>query len=545
MADETKVIGKVDPFTPSQKVWLLDTSPTEVDTIRGSMTPEVETFDKYSNLSATIANRLNTNGFGTLIVTENLPTDIETKLSVLIKAINNEQVFDRIYVFHITTQLSSPFNNAKIYKNVADFLDDANNIHLESLTSNVDVNEEAQNVIRSLKVSKNKYQTQYEQATQNITELEDKLAQAQADIKQLEGKVAYYEQKINEADEMSANAKQTVQDNTQKVDNLTTALDKARAKVSEQEDMIIDLNAKIEGEKRTVTELSSQNNILSVQIQDKEAELQEAREQNQRLLSAKTEVEGMGELRNNYNAVLEKNEALNKTIQTLTQDKVVMQNEINKLSDDNENIRKGYRDYSQVGYSNVFQEINLDKTNVLYFKVLDNLPFHRFYIQKVAENIRKLATNSHVVTCMMKVDQGNDRERFGADYTFISDLSGINASHDNYYLIPSKRMGENTKMFEQQDVILIFVDYIDNDQYYVNTNGLIDYYHIDKDSRKARAIYNVKGLPISYDHNTISDIKYNRTLQNKTTENQNEYFDDRVVEIISKSTVVANIVNNG
>lgn len=535
---------QIDPFTPSQKVWLLDTAPTEVDKIRGSLTPEVETFDTYGNLAKNISSRLSLNTFGTLIVTGNLSADIETHFSSLVGAINNESVVDKIFVFHITRETISPFKQAKIYKDVDSFLDDANNIHLESVATSTDVNEEAQNIIRSLQTSKNKYQAKYEQTLQEKEELEKELQVAKDSVKNFEGKIAYYEQKISDADELSAESKKTVEDNQAKLDNLTTGLDQSRAKVAEYEDKIIELQAKLEGERDTVKELSSQNNILEVQIQDKETELQDVREQNQRLLSAKTEVEGMSELQASHRAMIEKNEALKQTIKNLKQDKVVLENKVDRYQDDIEKIRKGYRDYSQVGYSNVFQTIELKETNVLYFKVLESLPYHRFYIQKIAEILRSLVpATTHVVTCMLKVDQEKDRERFGGEYTFISDLSGINGSHDNYYLIPSKRMGENVEEFEKSNTILILIDYIDNDKYYLETKGLIDYYHIEKDSRVESKVYGLKGLPISYDHRSVLDIKYNRSFESLSSENKEEYINNRVADLMSKSAVVASCIN--
>lgn len=532
----------VDPFVPTQPVWLIDSSPVESDKIRAQISPKVININNFDDLPQNLSARLQSDpqAFGTIIISNNLPANIKLNLSSVVSALNNDGLNKRLFIYHITDKDSSPFNNATICSDIDEFISLANNVHIESIATDDVVDEEARRIINKLKIQNGK-----------LTKINDSLK------KQLDDKNKGYEELIDslnlikksvtkyEYDKKHAEEKEKIAINeTKKLKEenevLNTEIDKNKEELLNKDHQLLEKDAKINGLSSRIEELNTANNQLEQDKIDLENDLNEERSKSQMYLESKSELSALSSVKDDYNSAKEllrseksKNNKLESTISAKNE-------KIKSLEDKIEQLRKNDSYSNELGYDdpNVYQVINLNRTKVIYFKIIDPIPYHKFYIEYFADFIRKM-TNRRVITMMIKVDQGKDQQKY-SDRTFIGALDAIHNSTDKYNLIPSKRMGEGTYEFEStdEDKVLIVMDYIQNDKFYVNTQDVYDHYIIINHSDDAQKIYNLSGKIISNDRKSIADWKFNRQIKTQTTKNKEILFNKAIEPIVINSQVI-------
>lgn len=537
-----------DPFTPGQPVWLIDSDPVESSTIRSNLSPKVINIFDFDLLAETISKRLNSDeqAFGTLIFTQNIPGELKTNWGTTITAINNENINPKLFIYHVTNENFSPFNNAKVFSEITDFLEFANEVHLEKITDDDSLSEEARKIIKDMKIQvskltndKDNLKKELEQNISKVDTLNSKLDSSAELLKRYLSDKESAEEKAKKAEEERDKTNLNFESKTRTIADL-------RKQILDLSEQLNTSETKSDAAKQTIEQQTIQINELTQQIKDLEFDLSKKDEESKSLLSAKTEFAAMGELQEKYDATVNLLRKNREEINSLKSEVAIKENKVNLLQSQLELYRDSDSTKQELGYSNVFQKIELKRTNVMYFKIIDQLPFHRFYINTMVEQLKSMllsqGINRKIKIIMMKVDQGNDKKRF-SEYTFIGDLEGAATDHDKFYLIPSRKMGENAYRFEQSDDVIVFLDYIDNDEIYLNTNGVSDNYVILNHSKDLGSVYDLKGQVISYDHRSLIDIKYDKSIKSMTSQNRDEKIFNTITPILQNSNVVQDIFN--
>lgn len=539
---------EMDPFTPRQQVLLIDDNPVESDQIRAGISPKVLNVDSFDMLADTLTNRLSQDehAFVTLIITKHIPGTLRTVWNSTITALNNDQINGRLFVYHITTQGVSPILNAIVVPSVTDFLELANNTHLEKLTEDDSLSEEAKKVIRELKIKLSKTSSDKDDLTEQLKQANSDLDDLKQRLKHDEELIKKYLDDKKSAEEQAEKAKKERDETNLDFESKTKTIAKLRSQILDLTEKVTSLETKSDADKRSIEEMTVRSNELVQQIKDLEDDLARKDEENKRFLSAKTEYAAMGELQKRYDATVDLLRDARNELTEKKSDLALKENQIESLRDQIDLYRDGTSQERTLGYDNVYQKIHLKRTNVMYFKVIDPLPFHRFYINEFVEQLREMAKgqgiNQEIVIVMLKLDQGQDRKRY-QDCSFIGDLEGVNSSNDKYYLIPSKRMGDNAYRFEEDGRMLIFIDYIDNEEIYLETDAIQDHYVILTHSSDLGRVYDLKGKTISNDHRSLINIRYNKSVNSMTSQNKQEYILDTLIPLIKDSNVVQDMFN--
>lgn len=533
---------KVDPFVPTQEVWLIDSDPVETNKIKSGISPKVINLSSFDDLVSVINNRLNSSSksFGTVIFTQNFPTEIKVYLDAIVSALNNDMINQRLFIYHITDKNSSPFLNVKQCKTVDEFIDLANDVHIESIEEDDAVDEEARKIIKKYKQALSKKDNELSSKKEEISDLSDKIKDLSQELSNIKHQIkkSEVENQRYEQERKSAVSERDVLQN--KLDVIGKKLDETRSSLDEEQTKNIDNQSKIKGLQRTIEEVNAKNNELFQQNNDLQEEIDHERERSQSYFESKTDSEQLSKLQDDFTSTLELYRKEKEKTSDLRAKLTLKDNEIASRKQEIDQLRNSNKNISNFGIPDleVYPSIKLKRTDVIYFKVIDQLPYHRFYIDLFAEEMKKIInTNVQVVNMMMKIDAGKDQQRFD-DRIFIGNLDAVTQGDDQYYLVPTMNMDKKTYDFEDQDRILIFIDYFDNSKHYVETDGIMDNYIIINRSRDARKIYDLNGKFISNDHSSLVDIKYDSTVSTNTKENQKRRFQDVVKKLLLQSNVI-------
>lgn len=539
MKDRTQV----DPFIPTQEVWIIDSDPVEVDKIKSGISPKVISLNTFNDIVSALSGRLNgnINSFGTIIFSRNLPTDVKTNLEAVVTSLNNKTVNERLFIYHIADDNSSPFINSKICNTVDEFIDLANNVHVENIEENDSIDEEARKIIKKYRQSIakkdndiNAKKNENKKLKNRIKELTEKLDIIHKQINRFEEENKHYEGIAKDAESKLNEIQNRLDVTGKELDNTRFELDKERTKN-------INGQAKIKGLEKAVDEANAKNNELYQQNRDLQDEIDHERERSQEYLEARTDSEQLSQLQDDLKSTLMLYKKTKSDISDLKAQLTVKENDIASKQNEIDQLRNSNQGLSNFGIPDpeTFPVIKLKRTDLIYFKVIDQLPYHRFYINLFAKELRKIIDNKNVqiVNMMMKIDSGKDQDRF-KDRIFIGNLDAVSNDDDKYYLFPTMNMDKNTFDFEDKERILIFIDYFDNSKKYVKTEGITDNYIVINRSRDARKIYDLEGKFISNDHSSLVDIKYDSTISTNTRENQMRRFQDTVRKLLLESNVV-------
>lgn len=549
MSDEVKTTR--DPFAASQPVWVVDADRMELDKMQNSLSPELLHFDDLDSIIQAISTRFDGSKetYGTFIITQNQPSKLKAVWSTFVQAMNslkqNENYKNRLFIFEINPLSNGThiFYNSQLYESVDEFLADAHNVHIEAVTGNTNISEEARRMITDLKVQQKKTQADLKEAKKQNKEITEQKEDLAKQLSLLKAQIDSYKQKADSGEKAQEEANKLIEENQLKMKSLQQHVDDLQVKQNESDSLVNDLKVKNTALDETIQEQNLKITSLNQTLIDKDRQIEQQNAEQSKIINARNSLEETKIVQERLNAEREKRSQTEKINVELQQKLVQSDLKIKSLTQENNNVRQGYKSIERVGYTNEFTPIKLGSTNVMYFKIIDELPFHRFYIDELQKLIGQLLEesnmNQYIISTKIvyfKVDYGSDKEVIG-DYPLIGNLSTIDDNEDHYRLIPGPNINEAANDFDTRDKLLIFVDYISNDKYYIETNGNIDYYVISTHEKIASDL-KLKGSSISYDRNTLLDLEYDKNFINLTEKNRIENIQDKLTPLIEHSTAL-------
>lgn len=540
-----------DPFVATQQVWLIDTDRIEIDKIQSSLSPDVLQLNSFDSAVDTIYNRLqgSNDSYGTLIITQNLSSSFKEVWSNFVKALNSllesDTFKNRLFVFEINPSSSGEhvFINSVLCTDVDDFLMKAHHVHFSSVTDNEQVDEEAKKIIKQLQIENAKQKGNFENEKKEKEKTAEKLKETENKLSLLQSQIKSYENQAKKGLEAEEAANELIEKNKQKLKALQKQVDDLNKEVIDGKDTKTNLEIELEATKKYLSERNASLTSITQELRDTKDELEQLNKRQKEILNAKGEMKQNSILLEELEAQRQKTIDEHKQKLELNQQLSLQKLTINDLNKQIEDIRKGYKNVNRIGYSNNFGTIKLQQTNLMYFKIINPLPYHRFYLLQLQKMLSKLfyededSPSKKVKIIFHKIDFGQDKVIIG-DYPLIGNLSVATDEYDKYRIMPSLDIDEDHGNFDNPDKILIFVDYIQNDKYYCVSDAISDYYVIANNSSTISEMPNLKGDLICYDRSSLVDLRYNSQVENMTETNKNQFYLNNLKQLITSSNAI-------
>lgn len=545
-----------DPFVATQQVWLIDTDRIEIDKIQSSLSPDVLQLNSFDSAVDTIYNRLqgSNDSYGTLIITQNLSSSFKEVWSNFVKALNSllesDTFKNRLFVFEINPSSSGEhvFINSVLCTDIDDFLMKAHHVHFSSVTSNEQVDEEAKKIIKQLQIENAKQKGNFENEKKEKEKTAEKLKETENKLSLLQSQIKSYENQAKKGLEAEEAANELIEKNKQKLKALQKQVDDLNKEVVNGKDAKANLEIELEATKKYLSERNASLTSITQELRDTKDELEQLNKRQKEILNAKGEMKQNSILLEELEAQRQKTIDEHKQKLELNQQLSLQKLTINDLNKQIEDIRKGYKNVNRIGYSNNFGTIKLQQTNLMYFKIINPLPYHRFYLLQLQKMLSKLfyededSPSKKVKIIFHKIDFGQDKVIIG-DYPLIGNLSVATDEYDKYRIMPSLDIDEDHGNFDNPEKILIFVDYIQNDKYYCESDAISDYYVIANNSTTISEMPNLKGDLICYDRSSLVDLRYNSQVENMTETNKNQFYLNNLKQLITSSNAIKTQLN--
>jgi len=168
-------------------------------------------------------------------------------------------------------------------------------------------------------------------------------------------------------------------------------------------------------------------------------------------------------------------------------------------------LRDGDKNIEEFGRTNKLDTFKFEKTDLIYIKVFDDLPYLRLatkmFFDKISE---KYGGRSHMM--ILKYDDGFDNQYFDG-VPLWSKVKDVPSTDRIFRIFPHSSMFTKADTWAKKVNVLVVVDYIKNSEYYISSQAKERYMsvvrrEIDIDN------YGLKGSPITIDGKSVYDIQH-------------------------------------
>lgn len=437
-----------------------------------------------------------------VIMTKEMPKEIRASLHDVVSLLN---VID-VPVFEIG--IGETVDNAKRFGNINDFLSFARVATRKNKISEV-TDKEQQTILEELQVEND---TQREK----IKELEVERGQLEKDLEAAKGRI------------------ETLETNVEHV--YKVQLEEAETKVKDLEDRIYDINKTLEIEKQKSSEYRDEKDeslgqltdmrftlkSLREKLADKQNELRRIekrlanqKEENKRLedekekiLLARVDAEEHVLLKKELEKKKQEIDILKDTVTRAELEVRKIKYEKDLLTDEIDFLRDGEVNLKEYGRTLKLDKFKFDKTDIVYIKVFEPLPYFRLATRMFFEKLAKKYKRSHLM--ILKHDDGQDNLYFEG-IPLWSKLKDVPSSDRIFRLFPNSAMFTRADKWAEKVGLLIVVDYIKNNEYVISSIAKERYLSVVRKEQDIEK-YELKGSPISIEGNTVFDIKHDAKI---------------------------------
>lgn len=178
-------------------------------------------------------------------------------------------------------------------------------------------------------------------------------------------------------------------------------------------------------------------------------------------------------------------------------------------------MRKGQLTSNVLGRTLTLDHYRLKNTDLVYIKVIDNLPYHRLAGQMLFEELLT-RYNNRVNMVIIKNDEGMDNQFFDG-LPLYKDFNEISQGVNQFRLHPHTTMFTGLDNYESEVDCLYVIDYIKNNDYLLESLAretvmtMVRYPDMVKDGQLG-----LKGNPLTIGTESIYDLKFNPKIDAST-----------------------------
>lgn len=170
-------------------------------------------------------------------------------------------------------------------------------------------------------------------------------------------------------------------------------------------------------------------------------------------------------------------------------------------------MRKGQVTSSILGRTLTLDHYRLKNTDLVYIKVIDDLPYHRLASLMLFEELKERYHN-RVNMVIIKNDEGMDNQFFGG-MPLYKDFNDLEQGVDKFRLHPHTTMFTGLDSYESEIDCLFVIDYIKNNDYLLESLAresvmtMVRRASMVKDEKLG-----LKGIPLTMGKESIYDLTY-------------------------------------
>ena len=180
--------------------------------------------------------------------------------------------------------------------------------------------------------------------------------------------------------------------------------------------------------------------------------------------------------------------------------------------------RRGHITEEVMGRTAILDHIRLKNTDLVYIKVVNDLPYHRSAVSSLFRQIDE-QYDGKARLMVISYDDGLDKYRYEGMEVYRS-LEDVNVRDKMFRLHPNTSMFTGGHEYEDNIELLFVVDYTGGNDYLIQSDAItnimtmVRYGSMMKDDRLG-----LTGMPLTIGEDSIYDLKYSRQIADSLMEN--------------------------
>lgn len=271
-----------------------------------------------------------------------------------------------------------------------------------------------------------------------------------------------------------------------------------------------DLSYDVRALERTIKSREEQIDRLRANISRLEEEVQQVILERDKILNTMVEEESMILLKTKLDEETEKNRQLSNELDDTRITLSGKSLEVRDLENQIQTLRTGSQTIQAMGRTKLLDTQVLSRADLIYIKVIDNLPYHRMAVSMLYDLLYR-RYDSKSLMIVIKNDEGLDNEKFKG-INILGDLTELGVKDRIVRLFPSSTMFTGLQNVERDTNLIFVVDYIQSTNYYLDTKARSHFMTMVQKPETLEQISGLKGSPLTLGSKSIFDLSYDHSI---------------------------------
>lgn len=527
-------------FAENEPIWVITDRLNEKQDIEDGLNRETVRIMNINDLLINAEQALRNNQpCASLVITQSLPIDIEKNLGEVVKALNlMPQV--KIYEINRDPLFEYAVEMADIRQLTLLSRDKTRSANIKQFDNPDDKQADIMRSLEAdLEIERKKLETEQKEKEEIANKLKEALHKLKAlsiDVKHnLRPEVDKYRNQVEKLEEDVRTLNITIEQEKSKTKVYLNEKVQAVEEATNLEYDVKALNARLVEKDETIEKLKAK-------LARKEEEISELVLDNHRIRTSMVGAEIVQIAEQETTKKRKELDAANKRIDELRIENRKHQYTIKEQERHISQLRQGTDSVLTSGRTNLLDSQILTKTDLIYIKVIDNLPYHRLAIKMLFDMLNrnpKYASNGGGAMLIIKNDEGLDHVKF-KNVELIGDLNGFPSDTNTVRLFPGASMFTGYESFENRFSFVLVIDYIQSHEYYLDTKARSHFMTMVQASHRVNDIDGLKGSPLSVDSDSIFNLNYSPEIANSHyVENRHEKLMNKVKIWYQKLNMIA------
>lgn len=506
-------------FPDNEPIWYIGESLSDRKELNEALNRESIKIDNLDELIHNVEMaQVNGEPYASLIIMERIPNELQENLSQLKIALD---IMEHVKIYEIGRDPLFEFGQTvpSIYKLKELSFDRTRSKNIKQYTDPTD--KQAQ-ILQSLEmdlVKSRAKEKELQEVIENIksekVELEDKVKELSFDIdEKYLSKITRLKEQVESLEDTLTNLNIDLETERNKTKQYSIDLSKKTSLISEKEYELKASDSRLKDRDNKIDKLKKEKAKLEEEIEKLEI--------NQRkLMSTSVDEETVVVLQETLESERLRKKILEDDIENLNIELKNKDYEIRNLQNTISQIRNGESELATVGRTYNLDTGTLNKTTLIYVKVFEELPYLKLYCNHLFKMLLETTYKSGLMV-VIKNDDGLDSKIFQG-LGLLANFNDLEVNKNMYRLYPSSTMFSGLEQVDNDVEFLFVVDYIKSKDYYLNSTSKQIYMTSASHSKKIKE-FDLKGLPISLDRDSVVDIKYDPSIANSAMKSNRELF---------------------
>lgn len=532
MSQNDKLMGY---FPDNEPIWVISQHLSQKDDVEQGLNRKTFYIRDLNDLVKAVESAPKHNGqtYASLILFKDIPELILNELEEFLKVFNIQGTI-RVYEIGREKLIKNSFEFGTLIELIAT----AKGVTRTQYVNELDPEDKQKNVLMSLEVDVQIEKDKVKTKEQKVDELQELLDEAINKIKDYETHLNYT------VKQQQRDSKKLLELTNYELQTSEAELEAERKKSYEYSEINKTLNEQAMEDKYTIDALNNKISklertleVLNDEMERRDKELAEYQLRTRNLYRTSVDGEKYVLLESELEQEKRKYKALEEDLRLANTRYRETQIDMEVLKDQISSMRKGMITQEILGRTTILDRRRLTNTDLIYIKVIDNLPYHRLAIQYLFEELQSRYQN-RAKMMIIKQDDGLDNYLFNGLPLYKS-LEEVEYEVDQFRLHPHTAMFTGMERLEYTVDCILVVDYIMNNDYLLQTEARGSIFTMVRKPEMLRDVrLELKGLPLTMGPESIFNLEYDALIGNSMIrENRREVLRNKVAIWASKLNI--------